>query len=321
MEENDKKLTPKQLLKKYGFKGDISKIKDKKYNKWCETKFLPPVPSELKDWLHIEKTLREKGLSKFERLALYINKRTKCDGIEFDVFSDNEIKKPTIFDSSMILFPCFQVNLDGKSLKDPKTHETLKQMQNARYEYDGWIPVEKWDEEGVRNAIRKIDEVFSVFTLLTSRYFHWHPKYIEHVDQKSSTLLNDENIELIKNYSSFIDALPPNDKWIMYRSIGWFYQSFRVNDPLAKFLFRIVSIESLATYIESKKNNESILKSFRTNNFTLEEKNKCIEEIISKLYDTDKIKAIREAYNDCVGGIKKTVKNHLENVLSDKRRS
>ena len=80
-----------------------------------------------------------------------------------------------------------------------------------------------------------------------------------------------------------------------------------------------MAIESLVFYIEEKSDDKSLFFKFKTSKAsTSERKKQQIDCINEKLSAEDKIQGVREAYFDCVVGVKSTLKNHLSNIFSSK---
>jgi len=296
---------------------------DGKYSDWCEKKPWPPW--DIKEDVKAMREASKMNLSDKELAAYVSHKHMDVAGLEFEMTGNLHIDKPVVFQNGLMIVPCFLSDLDHKPLGDKLVYKSFEMMQNSLFEYDCWMPIKKWNKETIRKSITQIDELLSCFSLLSHIHFSWKPKY--HYEQstqegtKHSTLLKIENLQMIQNlYSHLTKNFPDKDKEAILSSIGWFSQAFNFSEHSAKFLFFILSIESLVFYIEEKVKDDSPLLKFKTNKITKLERKKqqigCIEE---KLRLEDKIQAIKEAYFDCVVGLKSTLKNHLSNIFSDKQ--
>ncbi|MQY78158.1 MAG: hypothetical protein GH151_03050, partial [Bacteroidetes bacterium] len=95
----------------------------------------------------------------------------------------------------------------------------------------------------------------------------------------------------------------------------------KVSDEKAKFLFSILAIESLCSYIEREAEEDSDLVKLKCDILSKPERkkqrNSCINEIIENEFEQNPTKAISNAYFNCVVGIKKCLQNHLRGIFDD----
>ena len=295
---------------------DLKAIESKRYNQWCEKR---PLVSKGNDYLTASTFLAKSELTPYEKAAFYFHNLTGCAGFEFVIFSNAKFSKPITLPNQIIFVPCFLVSLVGRSMTDPVLHATLKMQKQARFVYDGWIPIDSWDESNIRNTIRAIDEALSIFSLQGSILIEWEPKYHATRDRKSSYDIDDEYISGVEKLSDKISELNGEDRIALYRSLGWFSQGLRLSEPAARFLFFMLTIESLATYIERNSNNESILRQKLANTRLSKGerkaiREKCIHEILSSCLSENPTKAVQEAYFNCVTGIRKLLMGHIDHV-------
>jgi hypothetical protein len=294
---------------------DLPKINERKYNKWCEK--APIVNEDTDKWDKADEYSKRTDLTPCEKSAFYLHEHTDCEGYEFVAFSNIEIKRYVILSNNVILVPCFLTDMSNKSGDDPLLQPTLKMMHNARFIYDGWIPITEWNDDNVRAAIRQIDEALSIFCLLGRSYVKWEPKYP--ADPKSFNLYHDFHFDELDQIVKLVDKLEPDDQIAVYRSIGWISKGIQLDDPIVRFLFSILAIESLAMYIERGASNQSAFVALKTEILKKEDllqaRDKCIDEIISTYYQNDKTKAIIDAYFECVVSLTKILKNHIRNMF------
>lgn len=135
----------------------------------------------------------------------------------------------------------------------------------------------------------------------------------------SSHKIEDEHIREIKNLNEFIESWTDDDSRAFYRSVVWLSQSLILPQPTARFLFCILAIESLATYIENKATNESIFSTLKVSCVRdKEEREKCIEDNLNRFYERNRIGAIESAYFEYVQlSIKKMIEGQLKRVFAD----
>jgi inosine/xanthosine triphosphate pyrophosphatase family protein len=196
----------------------------------------------------------------------------------------------------------------------------MQMGRNNRYIYDGWIPIKEWSKEDVRKAIRNIDEALSIFCLSSRIFFEWEPKYPSLSGFPSIYHFENKEIAELEMLSKVIDSLKEEDRTALYRSIAWLSQSLCLKEPAARFLFLILAIESLARYIEDEAYEDSPFLILREKSLTKKEKREkrenCINDILLEKLQDNKTEAIKKAYFDCVIGIKRQIKNHMDFVFS-----
>jgi len=191
-------------------------------------------------------------------------------------------------------------------------------VEHARFIYDGWMPIADWSIENVRNSIKNLDKILSLFAIQERIWFTWEPKYFPSQQHPSSQKIELEHLNEITELNRMLDALNEEDSKVFYRSIAWLSQSLILPQPAARFLFCIVSIESLANYIEREAKEDSIFYKIRTSHRrTKEEREKCIDAYIKNICKKGRIHTIINAYNDCVLSLTNMLKRHLSKVMSD----
>ena len=290
------------------------KIPDGKLNEWCIRRGL--VSSDRLKWLKAQTYLNQKDITKNERAAFYIHELFECQGLEFVAFSNARFEKTIFLPENINLVPCFYPE-DKKDWNDPLVRLTFRMVQHAKFIYDGWLPIQKWDDiNNVRNSIRKLDEILSLFAAQERIWFTWEPKYFPSQLYPSSNDVESKHIHEIEVLKKYAETWNKNDSDALFRSLAWLSQSYILPQPTARFLFCILSIESLATYIENVNGNSifSSLKYSYPN--TNEEKDKCIDDVLNQFYKENKRKAINEAYSNCLS-ITKMLKAHLCKVFED----
>ncbi|AFS81264.1 hypothetical protein NKOR_06965 [Candidatus Nitrosopumilus koreensis AR1] len=289
-------------------------IEGNKFNNWCERKIVISE-SDLKTQKAFRYAAR-KDLTTAEGSAFFLHELTNCDGFEFVAFSSSKLTNPITLNGNITLVPCFTLG-NRISKDDPIGLKTMDMDRRSRFVYDGWLPISDWSEDNVRKSLKEIDKALSSFSLKTGTYFEWLPKYESH-DHGSSYQFTEEHLQELENITSKLENIPQEDHYAIYRSIGWLSQSFRLNDPSAKFLFFILTIESLAYYIEKEAKENSSLIQFRADNRTKSERKEnmknCIEQSLSEL-GKNPIESIKNAYLNCIEtGSTQTLKSHIEKL-------
>lgn len=296
-------------------KKDLPTMPSKKYNDWCEKR--PIVNNDMTKWEQADAYATRKDLTPYEKSAFYLHKHTGCEGIEFVAFSNIRLKKFVILGNDVVLVPCFLHEFENISLEDPLLQATFKMMDNGKFVYDGWTPLAEWDEPHVRGAIRNIDEALSLFCLRGRSYFTWEPKYPE--NPSTFNLYHDFHLAELEQVMGLIYSLQDEDRIAVFRSLGWLSKGIHLNDPIVRFFFSILAVESLSMYIERTAAAQSPFSTLRNTQLSKEDFKKqreaCIDEVISIMYQKNRIKAITKAYSDCVVSLTSILKEHIKHIF------
>ena len=288
-----------------------------RYNNWGERE--PIVCSDSNKNFAAMTIASRSDLSDPEKSAKFSYDITGCKGFEFVAFSNAKLERPTQLANNIILFPCFHKSITGLSLNDPMVRASMIMSNSARYVYDGWLPIDEMSEPTIRSKIRILREVISAFSIVSGSNFEWEAKYPVAKSSGESHHLNGADIDTLEKFANQIDCLSDNDRTALFRSIGWLSRSINQTDLEAKFLFAVLSIESFATYIEEKSEDNSAFVALRGNKKSKNERRKdreeCIKNTMSILLEIDTSRAVSEAYFNCVVGIKKRLDEHLGRVM------
>lgn len=296
---------------------DLPEIEGK-INPWCEKHGLHSDDDGKKNLAL--RYLHDKNLNTFEQYCFYAKIITDCEGIEFVVFSDSRFNEPVKLANEIILVPCFYPDMKGKSGKDPLTVSTNHMEMNSRYIYDGWIPVKNWSIENVRIAIDKIEQTLAMFSLRIETYFEWKPKYYKINESSISHQFENRHLPDILSLMDVFDKLTDNDRNAIYKSVGWLSQSYKTREFEVKFLFYMISTESLANYIEQECNSESVFFNFRADKRSkLEKRNQRRECFDTNLenYKIEPEESIKKAYHCIDQGSRKIICNHFNKVFGE----
>jgi hypothetical protein len=292
-----------------------------RYNPWGQKRMLEADEATVN---RASKFAARQDLTPIERSAFWFHELTGAAGLEFVAFSNAMLDEPVELSGGVLLVPCFlpESEMSGANIGNLLVQLTMAMHREARFVFDGWLPVETWEEESVRNAIDNIHESFSLFSLTARVWFDWQPKYPA-IDGTSPTYpIGDEQLAALASWAHQLDALPPEDRKALYRSLGWLSQGIRLTEPSARLLFSILAIESLATYVESDAPDDSrfaVLRGERlSKSETRKQREKCIEEVLAQTLGEDPTKAIQAAYFDCIQGVGSRLKDHLGRVFKQR---
>ncbi|MCA9921219.1 MAG: hypothetical protein KC421_02545 [Anaerolineales bacterium] len=286
-----------------------------KFNDWGERKWIA-TPSEKQQL--VERELTTLKLSPRARELYKAAKLTDSNGVEFVLFSDAQLPAPIGIDFGGLIVPCF-LPLNPNNPQSEERQAAM--MKRGIFVYDGWVPIDEWSGDKIEQILATLDDIVSLFSVVGKYYARWEPKYIFAKAPATSQLFYEQDLQALAQSLNILDALPKEDRFALSRSVSWLSNALR-NAPVQKFLLLFVSIESLATHIESSKTpNTSILKkAFAGETLTKsqkrQEREKCIEEVLAKTKNMTE--AVTKAYSECVQkSIKKTLEDHLDRVFGN----
>lgn len=295
----------------------LKELRDQKFNNWGEKE--PIVCDNNKEYRRATSLVYSPELTSSQKSVIYLHALTGCEGLEFVAFSNAKINSPTSLPNEVYLSPCFLPSLNGASLQDVRMQASLRMTQTSRFVYDGWLPIDDINNERISERLRDLRHALSVFAIVSGSKFDWEPKYKVLNNNDSTHLYTKEEIGTIEDLANAFTSLSQNDKVALFRSIGWIAQSIRLDDEKAKFLFCVLAIESLCNYIEQESDDDSCFAPLRVIKLTKSDRrtqrSDCIKATLDSILEEDPTKAVQEAYFECVGGIKKRLKEHLERVM------
>lgn len=290
-----------------------------KFNNWGEREpIVCTNKSKIDKAMHVK---MRQDLSNPEKSALFVNEITGCKGFEFVGFSNAKIERAILLPTGIILYPCFMQTTVGCSLKDPLIRASFRMLQTGQFVYDGWLPIQKMNDEDIRGRIRTLREVLGAFPLISGSKFDWYPKYQMSNSIPETHYFFEKEIKTIEKFTETIELSKYDDRIALLRSIGWLSECIRVENSESKFLFAVLAIESLCTYIENLGLDSSfhtLAQNKKSKAGRKNERKNCILQTLTEQIDKNPTKAITTAYFDCVVGIKKRLYNHLANIFGEK---
>ena len=294
------------------------KLMATKYNKWLhrEPLIFDGSLTEMARRSLVATNSTQVGL---ERDILYQQEFTQQDGIEFVAFSSTRSYQPLHLPNAVEIRPCFQP--PGGLISEPQVHASTAMHQRGRFIYDGWMPWSDWIAEGAANASQKINEAFSLLGAVGHAPFTWQTKYrLDALVPSRMTEIDDNTRSGLALLTNALDKISDQqDRDAIMRCIGWMDASHKASNPLAQFLFAIVSIESLAFFVSEKSKGD--LAKLAPKKQTKSQRRKTREQCIKETLDAEHAsltEAVQAAYFNCITGSGKMLKAHLSKVLGDK---
>lgn len=296
----------------------LKTARNNKLSNWGERE---PIVCEDREKIHRAMVIKTNpDLTPPEKSALYVHEISGCKGLEFVGFSNAKIDRPIRLATGIIIYPCFMKTTVGHSLEDPIVRASFRMSQTGRYIYDGWLPIDNIVDVDIRARIRTLREVLGCFPLISGSKFSWEPKYQVSKTTDDTHYFSENEIKTIEGFAEAIDLAIPDDRIALLRSIGWLSECVRIESPESKFLFAVLAIESLCSYIEDAETDSSFHALAQDRRSKIErrsEREDCIRQTLTKLLDGDPTKAISTAYFECIGGIKKKLQTHLMNIFGE----
>jgi len=288
-----------------------------RFNNWGERKWITVSPKKQQI---IEQDLSKLEISPRAHELYRAAKFTDSTGVEFVFISNAQFPTVVLPESGLHVVPCFA----PLNPINPKTEDRQAAMMKwGQFIYDGWIPNEEWTSDRLGEIVSFLDGFASSFSIVGTYYAYWEPKYFFSRSPVTSHLATQLEFQSLVDTISIMDNLPPGDREALRRSVAWISNGLRT-EPVQRFLLLFVSIESLATYIESDKaKKDSILRSvFAADKPSKSEKRRirdaCIEEIFAE--KSISAETVKRAYSDCINkSIRDRLEDHLNRVFGDDR--
>jgi len=290
---------------------DLEAILPDKYNLWCHKR--PLISSKGAQSRIVKGFSTRPDLTPSERAAFFLNDLTGCKGFEFVAFSNARINWAVRLSNRVVLVPCFLVDGESGPVQDPVFQATIRMQKKGRFIYDGWIPVEQWDDDHVHGAIQGSDEALSVCSAVGAISLSWEAKY----RAPRGNLFCDvepKHLNGLEQIAQSLDSLRDRDRIAVAQSLAWVSHGIRLHDATARFLFSVLAIESLATYIERGSDSNSPFFKLKTRKSTKADEAECIRGQLSKWEKSNPRKAVEQAYSQCLS-ITGMLKTHLAHVL------
>jgi hypothetical protein len=182
--------------------------------------------------------------------------------------------------------------------------------------YDGWIELDSIDVNSIKNAIDYIEIVASRLAFTFNCSIRWCVKYnmsymktgFATPTQKDIIFLN----KIFKNFPTHEDAI------ILDSAIGWFNHGKNSTNIFTRFLCYYIVLESIAINIIDGKGDFGLIFTKKTKDKKKELKIRCIKAKHEKLYKSDPIEFIMQAYFDCCGSLKSKTQEIIKLIFGDK---
>jgi len=292
----------------------LSKPKGR-FNKWGERKLI--TAPEAKQVYVAQELSKFNGCFRAKSL-FWAAKLTDSTGIEFVFISNAQFSAVVSEENLLYLVPCF-TPLDPFNPQSDDGQAAM--MKWGQFIYDGWIPDADMSSANLDRIVAELDDLASLFSVVGRHFAYWEPKYFHATHPTPSQIAVQGDFDALSRSTLIIEQLPAPDKVAMSRSLAWLSNALR-NQDVQRFLLLFLSIESLATYIES---NSTPAASVLRQGFAgqkLEEKarnknrDECVKNIFAGKDNTYSADKIQRAYFECINqSIKNKLVEHLDRVF------
>lgn len=292
---------------------------DGRFNKWGGREWLQVPEQTIRA---VDQELARLDLSPRARSLYQAARYSDSKGIEF-VFISNAQFRPVLSEGTRIhIVPCF-TPLDPLNPKHEKRQGAM--MKRGQFIYDGWVPNEDWSARRLEEIVSSVDDVVSVFSIVGGYYAYWEPKYVFPTTPVPSHVASQREFQALARTVGLMAKLPEGDRDALRRSLAWMGAALRT-PRVQRFLLLFVSIESLATYIESRKTARGgvLRRRFAAPPAIASERRKRREECVQAIFKDRAVSAgtVQEAYFKCLyTSIREMLEGHLNRVFGTEQAS
>ena len=183
--------------------------------------------------------------------------------------------------------------------------------------YDGWVEVGDTSVEGVRRAIAHIAVGVNRLAFAYGASTKWRVKYTTTHSEPglAKPTKNDLSVldSLLRNFPGTEDAL------LLDAAIDWYNRGTSTDNVFTAFLCFYIALESIAIATARGRADFGLATSLpaRTKGEKRAETVQCISEKYEELIEQDPVRFVREAYFDCVVGLKKRTLRVTELVFGE----
>lgn len=273
-------------------------IRERRYNKWGEWK--PIVhPGKLDFPDKCQEEIRKLSANRAVQGCLFYIMTTGHWAIEFVVKTRIFLPREHVAlgdKGQFILFKCKPI--EGQ----PNTYEQI---------YDGTLFVSSIEPESIEQYLAIIDIAINRLAFAYNAPVRWRLKYRLEGNFKAMATPSEEDLDLLdKHWRNFPES---TDLMIMDEAIDWFNRGNISDLPLIKYLCYFNSLEKIATAVAENK----IPTGSGSEPKEEQDKQKCIQETLEKLLESDPEKAIQTAYFECVKGVTHKIKTGIKKIFGD----
>ena len=184
--------------------------------------------------------------------------------------------------------------------------------------YDGWLELDSLDPEYIKSAIDAISVILNSLAFAYNATIEWRPKYTTVISTVGYATPTEDDLKIL-------DAILPNifcgeEFIIINAAIDWYNHGRSAMNVFTKFLCYYIALESVALAIADGKADFGLSLTREPRDVRKKRRNECIKEKHDNNYSEDLTRFIKEAYFDCVIGIKEKIKRIASLVFGDEHK-
>ena len=196
--------------------------------------------------------------------------------------------------------------------KVPPTQDNPRYNSNLRI-YDGWMELETLDPEHIKHAIAMIGVALNRLAFAYDGTLNWRVKYRLTNSEYPLWTPTAEDTQLIN--SLLKDFPQSDDATVLDAAVDWYTRGKSSQNVFTSFLCYYVAIESVASAVADGGADFGLGYQKESKAQRREVKLACISEMHDHLYANEPERFVREAYFDCIVGLKEKTRRVAELVF------
>lgn len=191
--------------------------------------------------------------------------------------------------------------------------ENMQPIGNNYYIYDGWLELDSIDPEYIRRAIATIGIGINRMAFAYNGKVEWRLKYHNKPLGAACAVPSKEDLDILD--AMFRKFPISEDAIFLDAAIEWFNRGRSSQNNYVSFLCYYLSFELLAMAIAGGEADFGFSKEKVDKKSMNEEKIKCIQEKLNKLYEENPIEFVKSAYFECVLSLRTKMRKVAELVF------
>lgn len=184
----------------------------------------------------------------------------------------------------------------------PQEADNLPQNQ---FVYDAWAPLSDEKTETISRRLLEINRTMNLLGFAYSCETRWQLKYTLVNSSHGAAQPNEDDLALLAKLVSAEHE--PDAQSVLDAAIDWYRRGRASDNAFNRFLCSWIAMEGLALSLYDGCLGDKCPYGFAPKPKELQEaeERKCIEEYRTKFLEKDPVRFIREAYSECIRGIRR----------------
>lgn len=167
--------------------------------------------------------------------------------------------------------------------------------------YDGWVEIGSVDADSIRLAIARVGVALNRMAFAYGGSLQWRIKY-RTVEGGGCATPSEGDLALLNSF--LIDFPKREDAILLDFAIDWYNRGLASRDPFTAFLCYYIALESVAVAVADGTADLGLGYPIKSKSQQKLEIEKCIRALHAGIYAKDPARFVREAYSECVGGLR-----------------